>query len=119
MRDIKERRLYLLPDQKAPTSLKPLVGGVIDTAHITAHWDQLLWLTTSIRTGTTTCSAMLKKLSAYPCQRATTRSLLTGLTVRSASPWKTMVGTVGPSPLGCIRAMTPSITASSPRARGP
>src|SRR5579863_9247526 len=30
-----------------------------------------------------------------PCC-ATTWSLLTGLTVRSASPWKTIVGTVGP-----------------------
>ena len=29
IRDIKERKLYLLPDQKAPASLAPLVGGVI------------------------------------------------------------------------------------------
>ena len=75
MRDIKERKLYLLPDQKAPTSLKPLVGGVIDTEHITAHWDQLLRLATSIRTGTTTCSAMLKKLSAYPRQNGLAKAL--------------------------------------------
>jgi TnpA family transposase len=75
VRDIKERKLYLLPDQKAPTSLKPLVGGVIDTAHITAHWDQLLRLATSIRTGTTTCSAMLKKLSAYPRQNGLAKAL--------------------------------------------
>jgi hypothetical protein len=33
-----------------------------------------------------------------------TWSLLTGLTVRSASPWKTIVGTVGPSPFGRIGA---------------
>jgi TnpA family transposase len=75
MRDIKERKLYLLPDQKAPMSLKPLVGGVIDTEHITAHWDQLLRLATSIRTGTTTCSAMLKKLSAYPRQNGLAKAL--------------------------------------------
>ncbi len=74
-RDIKERKLYLLPDQKAPTSLKPLVGGGVDTAHITAHWDQLLRLATSIRTGTTTCSAMLKKLSAYPRQNGLAKAL--------------------------------------------
>jgi Tn3 transposase DDE domain len=30
MHDIEERKLYLLSDQTAPTSLKPLVGGVID-----------------------------------------------------------------------------------------
>ena len=75
MRDIKERKLYLLPDQKAPASLKPLVGGVIDTGHITAHWDQLLRLATSIRTGTTTSSAMLKKLSAYPRQNGLAKAL--------------------------------------------
>ena len=75
IRDIKERKLYLLPDQKAPTSLKPLVGGVIDTEHITAHWDQLLRLATSIRTGTTTSSAMLKKLSAYPRQNGLAKAL--------------------------------------------
>jgi TnpA family transposase len=36
IRDIKERKLYLLPAQKAPARLAPLVGGVIDTEHITA-----------------------------------------------------------------------------------
>lgn len=75
MRDIKERKLYLLPDQKAPAGLKPLVGGSIDTEHITAHWDHLLRLATSIRTGTTTCSAMLKKLSAYPRQNGIAKAL--------------------------------------------
>ena len=75
IRDIKERKLYLLPDQKAPASLAPLVGGVIGTEHITAHWDQLLRLATSIRTGTTTSSAMLKKLSAYPRQNGLAKAL--------------------------------------------
>ena len=75
IRDIKERKLYLLPDQKAPASLAPLVGGVIDTEHFTAHWDQLLRLATSIRTGTTTSSAMLKKLSAYPRQNGLAKAL--------------------------------------------
>ena len=75
IRDIKERKLYLLPDQKAPASLAPLVGGVIDTEHIAAHWDQLLRLATSIRTGTTTSSAMLKKLSAYPRQNGLAKAL--------------------------------------------
>jgi TnpA family transposase len=75
IRDIKERKLYLLPGQKAPESLKPIVGGVIDTGHITAHWDELLRLATSIRTGTTTSSAILKKLSAYPRQNGLAKAL--------------------------------------------
>ena len=40
-----------------------------------AHWDQLLRLATSIRTGTTTSSAMLKKLSAYPRQNGLAKAL--------------------------------------------
>jgi TnpA family transposase len=75
IRDIKERKLYLMPDQKAPESLKPIVGGLIDTDHITAHWDELLRLATSIRTGTTTSSAILKKLSAYPRQNGLAKAL--------------------------------------------
>ena len=75
IRDIKERKLYLLPDQKAPESLKPIVGGMIDTEHITAHWNELLRLATSIRTGTTTSSAILKKLSAYPRQNGLAKAL--------------------------------------------
>jgi len=75
IRDIKERKLYLLPEQKAPASLKPIVGGVIDIEHVTAHWDELLRLATSIRTGTTTSSAILKKLSAYPRQNGLAKAL--------------------------------------------
>lgn len=35
-----------------------------------AHWDELLRLATSIRTGTVTASAMLRELSAYPRQNS-------------------------------------------------
>jgi len=75
IRDIKERKLYLLPEQKAPASLKPIVGGVIDIEPVTAHWDELLRLATSIRTGATTSSAILKKLSAYPRQNGLAKAL--------------------------------------------
>ena len=43
-------------------------GGSIDQDHIAAHWDDVLRLGASIRAGTVTASAMLKKLSAYPRQ---------------------------------------------------
>jgi hypothetical protein len=36
--------------------------------HVAAHWDELLRFATSIRTGTVTASAMLRRLSAYPRQ---------------------------------------------------
>jgi TnpA family transposase len=68
LRDIKERRLHLLPGQEAGPLLAGMVGDPIDNDHLAAHWDELLRLATSIRTGTVTASAMLRKLSAYPRQ---------------------------------------------------
>lgn len=68
IRDLKDRRLYLLPGREAPPILRPLVGGTIDIEHLTANWTELLRLATSIRSGTATASAMLRRLSAYPRQ---------------------------------------------------
>jgi TnpA family transposase len=68
LRDIKERRLHLLPGQEAGPLLAGMVGDPIAYDHAAAHWDELLRLATSIRTGTVTASAMLRKLCAYPRQ---------------------------------------------------
>lgn len=68
LRDIKERRLHLLPGQETGPLLAGMVGDPIAHDHAAAHWDELLRLATSIRTGTVTASAMLRKLSAYPRQ---------------------------------------------------
>jgi TnpA family transposase len=68
IRDLKDRRLYLFPGQKPHPMLDPLVGGFADVNHITAHWNDILRLATSIRSGTVTASAILQKLSAYPRQ---------------------------------------------------
>ena len=68
LRDIKERRLHLLPGQEAGPLLDGIVGDPIAHDHVAAHWDELLRLATSIRTGTVTASVMLRKLSAYPRQ---------------------------------------------------
>jgi TnpA family transposase len=40
----------------------------VDVHQITAHWNDILRLATSIRSGTVTASAILQKLSAYPRQ---------------------------------------------------
>jgi TnpA family transposase len=68
LRDIKDRRFYVLPNQTVPTELQPFVGGTVNAGHIEAHWDELLRVTTSIRAGTVTASALLKRLAAYPRQ---------------------------------------------------
>src|SRR3546814_1066882 len=68
LRDIKDRRLHLLPGQEAGPLLAGMTGDPIAIAHVGAHWDELLRFATSIRTGTVTASAMLRRLSAYPRQ---------------------------------------------------
>ena len=42
--------------------------NLVDVDHAATHWDELLRMATSIRSGTVTASAMLRKLSAYPRQ---------------------------------------------------
>jgi TnpA family transposase len=70
MRDLKDRRLHLPPGM----AVDPLLAhwtdmkNPIDVDHAHAQWDELLRVATSIRSGTVTASAMLKKLSAYPRQ---------------------------------------------------
>jgi TnpA family transposase len=68
LRDIKDRRLYVLPGQAVPAVLQPLTGGAVNAGHIEAHWDELLRMATSIRAGTVAASAMLKRLAVYPRQ---------------------------------------------------
>jgi len=68
IRDLKDRRLYVFPNMVQPTGVQPIIAGTINVEHIRAHWDELLRLAVSIRSGTSTASAMLKRLSAYPRQ---------------------------------------------------
>jgi len=68
IRDLKDKRLYILPGMNAPLELASLVAGVINVRVITAQWNELLRLATSIKTGTVTASVILRKLSAYPRQ---------------------------------------------------
>ena len=70
MRDLKDRRLHLPPGLAVDPLLAPMVDekNPVDVVRAAAHWDELLRVATSIRSGTVTASAMLKKLSAYPRQ---------------------------------------------------
>ena len=68
IRDLKDRRLYLFPGDTPPANLKPLIGGEIDLEHLAVHWQELLRMAASIRSGTITASAMLRRLAAYPRQ---------------------------------------------------
>ena len=70
MRDLKDRRLHLPPGMNVDPLLAHWtdIKHPVDVKHAAAHWDELLRVATSIRSGTVTASAMLKKLSAYPRQ---------------------------------------------------
>lgn len=70
LRELKERKLHLPPGVSVDPLLAPLVdaGGPIDVAHAARHWDELQRVATSIRSGTVSASAMLRKLAAYPRQ---------------------------------------------------
>ena len=46
----------------------PFVAGTVDARLIAAHWDDVLRLAASVRTGRVSASLMLKRLGAYPRQ---------------------------------------------------
>ena len=70
LRDLPDRKLHLPPGTRLDPLLAPLTDTKtpINVAHVAAHWDELLRLATSIRSGAVTASAMLRRLSAYPGQ---------------------------------------------------
>jgi TnpA family transposase len=62
------RRLYTFGPAATWPTLEPFIAGRIDEALIQAHWEDLLRLATSIRTGAVPASLMLKRLGSYPRQ---------------------------------------------------
>ena len=68
IRDLKEKRLYVLPGMTVPPELASLAAGAINLRVISEHWFELLRLALSIKTGTVTASVILRKLAAYPRQ---------------------------------------------------
>src|SRR6185369_15572864 len=66
--NLAERRLYAPGPAATWPALAPFIAGHHDDKRITAHWDDVLRLATSVRTGVISASLMLKRLSAYPRQ---------------------------------------------------
>ena len=66
--NIVRRKLHPFTGIPVPTALEPLVGSHIDEELIAAHWDDVVRLGLSIRTGTVAPSAMLRRLGSYPRQ---------------------------------------------------
>lgn len=66
--NIGARRLYVFDDMAPGPALAPHVAGRINTRLISAHWDEVLRLASSVRTGVVGASQILKRLGAYPKQ---------------------------------------------------
>ena len=66
--NLAERRLYAFGAASNWQALASFIAGVVDEKLITAHWDDVLRLAASVRTGTVSASLMLKRLGSYPRQ---------------------------------------------------
>ena len=66
--NLAERRLYAFGPASIWPALQPFIAGTVDVKLIAAHWDEVLRLATSVRTGRVSASLMLKRLGAYPRQ---------------------------------------------------
>ena len=75
IRNLGETRLYTPARDHGLTTLTPLIGGPINIPTIAQHWDEILRLATSIKTGTVTASLMMRKLGAYPRQNGLAHAL--------------------------------------------
>jgi TnpA family transposase len=75
IRHIGQTRLFSVEKPSPYPTLEKLIGGTIHTKQITAHWDEVLRLASSIKQGTVTASLMLRKLGAYPRQNALSLAL--------------------------------------------
>src|SRR5271165_7178269 len=75
IRDLADRRLYVVGARGAHKALDPVIGGTIDLRVIADNWDEILRLAASIKAGTVTPSAILRRLAAYPRQNALAKAL--------------------------------------------
>ena len=75
LRDLSERRLYVVDRRANHGVLDCLIGGAINLRRIEENWDETLRMTASIRAGTVAPSVLMRRLAAYPRQNALARAL--------------------------------------------
>jgi TnpA family transposase len=66
--NLADRRLYTFGLTGSWPMLAPFIAGRIDEKLIMAHWEDVLRLAVSVRTGMASASLLLKRLGAYPRQ---------------------------------------------------
>ena len=75
IRDLADRRLYIVGARTAYRALDPLIGGTGDVGVIAENWDEILRLAASIKAETVAPSGILRRLAAYPRQNTLAKSL--------------------------------------------
>jgi len=73
--DLKHRRLYSFGKPADHPALEPMIAGRINVALIRAHWQDILRVAASIRTGTVTASLIMRQLASYPRQNGVAAAL--------------------------------------------
>lgn len=66
--NLADRRLYAVGPASTWPTLEPFIAGQPNDKLVAAHWDDVLRLTASVRTGAVSASLMLRRLGAYPRQ---------------------------------------------------
>jgi TnpA family transposase len=66
--NLQDRRLHTFSPASQWPVLEPFIAGRIDEGLIAAHWEDVLRLATSVRTGTVPASLMMRRLGSYPRQ---------------------------------------------------
>ena len=75
IRDLADQRLYSMPGTVVPPGLAPLLAGQVNVRRILSHWDDLLRVAASLKSGWVTASLLIGKLQSYPRQNAVARAL--------------------------------------------
>ena len=74
--DLKSRRLFSFGKPSSYPTLEPLIGGRINVPLIRrTHWNDILRVAASIRTGTVTASLIMRQLVSYPRQNGVAAAL--------------------------------------------
>ena len=75
IRDLADRRLYVVDRRAAYAALTPMIGGTVVFGAVGQNWDEILRLAASIKAGTVAPSALMRRLAAYPKQNALAKTL--------------------------------------------
>lgn len=73
--DLKDRRLYSFDKPSAYPALEPMIAGRINVALIRAHWQEILRIAASIKTGAVSASLIMRQLASYPRQNGVAAAL--------------------------------------------